>query len=30
MRITLVINYWNRRPTDVPTWSESGRYRALK
>lgn len=30
MRVTLVVNYWNRRPTGVPTWSESGRYRALK
>jgi hypothetical protein len=29
MRITLVVNYWERRPTGVPTWQESGVYRAL-
>jgi hypothetical protein len=30
MRITLVVNYWARRPTDLPTWAQSGRYRGLK
>lgn len=30
LRITLVINYWRRRPTDVPAWSESRAYRALR
>jgi hypothetical protein len=29
LRIALVVNFWKRRPTDVPTWKESGRYRAL-
>ncbi len=29
MRITVVVNYWERRPTAVPTWQESGVYRAL-
>ena len=29
MRITLVVNYWERRPTSVPTWSEGRWYRAL-
>ena len=29
LRITLVVNYWNRRPTAVPTWRESGVYRGL-
>ena len=30
MRVTLVVNYWGRRPTDVPTWAESGVYRSLR
>jgi hypothetical protein len=30
LRVTLVVNYWNRRPTGVPAWAESGRYRDLK
>src|SRR6267142_48579 len=30
MRVTLVVNYWARRPTDVPTWAESGVYRSLR
>jgi hypothetical protein len=29
LRITLVVNFWERRPTGVPTWRESGLYRAL-
>jgi hypothetical protein len=29
LRITLVVNFWAKRPTDVPTWRESGVYRAL-
>jgi hypothetical protein len=29
LRITLVVNFWRRRPTGVPTWKESGLYRAL-
>ena len=29
MRITLVVNYWDVRPTAVPTWRESGVYRSL-
>ena len=29
MRITLVVNYWARCPTGLPTWAESGRYRGL-
>jgi hypothetical protein len=29
LRLTLVVNYWDRRPTGVPTWSESGVYRGL-
>lgn len=29
LRVTLVVNYWARRPTSVPTWKESGVYRAL-
>jgi len=24
-----VVNFWKRRPTDVRTWKQSGRYRAL-
>jgi hypothetical protein len=30
MRITLVVNYWARRPTDLPAWAQSGKYRSLK
>jgi hypothetical protein len=30
LRVTLVVNYWQRRPTDVPTWAQSRRYRGLK
>lgn len=30
LRITLVINYWNERPSRVPTWSESRKYRTLR
>jgi len=30
LRVTLVVNYWQRRPTGVPEWSESGVYRALR
>ena len=29
LRLTLVVNYWDRRPTCVPTWTESGVYRGL-
>jgi len=29
LRLTLVVNYWDRRPTGVPTWIESGVYRGL-
>lgn len=30
MRITLVVNYWDRCPSGVRTWSESGIYRLLR
>jgi hypothetical protein len=30
LRVTLVVNYWERRPTGVPTWNESGIYRPLR
>jgi hypothetical protein len=30
LRVTLVVNYWERRPADVPTWNESGIYRSLR
>jgi hypothetical protein len=30
MRVTLVVNYWERRPSGVPLWSESGVYRLLR
>jgi hypothetical protein len=30
LRLTLVVNYWDRRPTGVPTWTGSGIYRALR
>ena len=29
LRVTLVINFWQRRPTGVPLWSESRALRAL-
>jgi hypothetical protein len=29
MRITLVVNYWDVRPTAVPAWRESRFYRSL-
>jgi hypothetical protein len=29
LRITLVVNFWAKRPAGVPTWRESGVYRAL-
>ena len=29
LRVTLVVNFWERRPTDVSTWSESRRFRKL-
>ena len=29
LRVTLVINFWERRPTDVPLWSESRAFRML-
>jgi hypothetical protein len=30
MRLTLVVNFWNARPTDVPRWSESRAYPRLR
>jgi len=30
MRVTLVVNFWDRRPSEVPTWSESSAYRLLR
>ena len=30
LRVTLVVNSWERRPTGVPTWNESGIYRPLR
>lgn len=29
LRVTLVVNYWSRRPTGVPIWKESGAYSRL-
>ena len=29
LRLTLVVNWWHRRPEDVPTWSEARPYRSL-
>jgi hypothetical protein len=29
LRVTLVVNFWARRPTGIPRWSETRRYRAL-
>jgi hypothetical protein len=30
LRVTLVVNFWKRRPTGVPTWKASRKYRRLK
>jgi len=30
LRLTLVVNYWEKRPTGVPMWSESRAYPALR
>jgi hypothetical protein len=30
LRVTLVVNYWARRPTAVPAWSESRVYPSLR
>jgi hypothetical protein len=30
LRITLVVNFWQQRPSDVPAWDESRAYRALR
>jgi len=30
LRITLVVNFWQQRPTAVPRWNESRAYRALR
>ena len=29
LRVTLVVNYWDRRPAGVPTWIGAGLYRPL-
>ena len=29
LRVTLVVNFWEKRPSDVPEWSETRLYRAL-
>ncbi len=29
LRLALIINWWHRRPEEVPTWAESGTYRSL-
>jgi hypothetical protein len=29
LRVTLVVNFWDQRPTGVPSWEESRVYRAL-
>lgn len=29
LRVTLVVNFWSKRPTGVPAWAQSGVYRAL-
>ena len=29
LRVTLVVNFWQARPSDVPEWSETRLYRAL-
>ena len=30
LRLTLVVNYWERRPTGVPLWNESRAYPSLR
>jgi hypothetical protein len=30
LRVTLVVNYWEQRPTGVPVWAESRAYRSLR
>ncbi len=30
LRVTLVVNFWERRPTGVPAWAASGLYRELR
>ena len=30
LRVTLVVNYWERRPTGVPAWRESRAYPSLR
>jgi hypothetical protein len=30
LRVTLVVNFWKRRPTGVPTWKASVLYRKLR
>ncbi|HZX94723.1 MAG TPA: 2OG-Fe(II) oxygenase [Myxococcales bacterium] len=30
LRVTLVVNYWDQRPTGVPRFAEGGAYRALR
>jgi hypothetical protein len=30
LRITLVVNFWKRRPTGVPEWSQARRFRELR
>lgn len=30
LRVTLVVNYWEARPTGVPAWDESRAYRRLR
>ena len=29
LRLTLVVNWWHRRPEDVPSWTEAKAYRSL-
>ena len=29
LRVTLVVNFWDERPSEVPTWAGSGIYRRL-
>jgi hypothetical protein len=29
LRVTLVVNFWERRPTGVPEWREAARFRSL-
>jgi hypothetical protein len=30
LRVTLVVNFWKRRPTSVPEWSQARRFRELR